>query len=110
VISVVNSEGMEKESDRLPALLLSVVDELLDALCLLRGQSGILTREVARQRLIRAGVTGIHGGDACTVSDPARFFSYRRDGATGRMTVTIGWTGREDSEARQLQVVTDVRP
>jgi|APTNR8051073442_1049403.scaffolds.fasta_scaffold43032_2 type IV pilus assembly protein PilV len=32
------------------------------------------------------------------------------DGATGRMTVTIGWTGREDSEARQLQVVTDVRP
>lgn len=30
--------------------------------------------------------------------------------ATGRMTVDIAWTGREASEARQLQVTTDVRP
>lgn len=29
---------------------------------------------------------------------------------TGRMTVTIGWTDKQSSEARQLQVVTDVRP
>lgn len=32
------------------------------------------------------------------------------DTGTGRMTVTIGWTGKLESDARQLQVVTDVRP
>lgn len=29
---------------------------------------------------------------------------------TGQMTVTIGWTARQGEDARQLQVVTDVRP
>lgn len=29
---------------------------------------------------------------------------------TGQMTLNIAWTGKEASEARQLQVVTDVRP
>lgn len=31
------------------------------------------------------------------------------DAATGRMTVSIGWTGRDASDPRQLDVVTDVR-
>lgn len=44
---------------------------------------------LARQRLHRAGVTHVTGGDACTVSDPARFFSFRRDGATGRMAALV---------------------
>ncbi|MDV6348451.1 peptidoglycan editing factor PgeF [Nitrosomonas sp. Is35] len=44
---------------------------------------------LARQRLISAGVTEIYGGDVCTYSDPARFFSYRRDGDTGRMAALI---------------------
>jgi copper oxidase (laccase) domain-containing protein len=27
----------------------------------------------------------VHGSGLCTYSDPERFYSYRRDGATGRM-------------------------
>ncbi len=44
---------------------------------------------LARQRLQSKGVTRIYGGDYCTYTDEARFFSYRRDGQTGRMASLI---------------------
>ena len=44
---------------------------------------------LARQRLGAAGVTAIFGGELCTVADAKRFFSYRRDGVTGRMASLI---------------------
>lgn len=47
---------------------------------------------LARQRLVDGGlhVTDIHGGGLCTISDPARFFSHRRDGRSGRIA-TLAW-------------------
>ena len=44
---------------------------------------------LARQRLNALGVTRVYGGDACTYTDKSRFFSYRRDGVTGRMAALI---------------------
>ncbi len=45
---------------------------------------------IARMRLAQAGVIRVHGGDICTISDPQRFFSHRRDARTGRMA-TLVW-------------------
>lgn len=44
---------------------------------------------LARARLQGAGVTNVFGGNWCTHSDSERFFSYRRDGQTGRMASII---------------------
>lgn len=44
---------------------------------------------LARRRLRAAGVSGIHGGGLCTVSDPSRFFSHRRDRPGGRMAALV---------------------
>ena len=40
---------------------------------------------LARMRLNALGINQICGGDCCTYRDVQRFFSYRRDGVTGRM-------------------------
>lgn len=47
---------------------------------------------LAARRLNAAGVTRIYGGGFCTYSDSERFFSYRRDGVTGRMASVIWLT------------------
>jgi hypothetical protein len=44
---------------------------------------------LARIRLAAAGVRQVHGGGFCTFNDSKRFFSYRRDGVTGRMATLI---------------------
>lgn len=44
---------------------------------------------LARRRLARIGVLRIHGGGICTHADAARFYSYRRDGVTGRFASMI---------------------
>ncbi len=45
--------------------------------------------ELARQRLYAQGLAQVHGGGFCTYTDSERFFSYRRDGRTGRMASLI---------------------
>ena len=44
---------------------------------------------LARAILTEAGVTRFYGGDRCTYTEEAHFFSYRRDGQTGRMANLI---------------------
>lgn len=44
---------------------------------------------LARLMLARDGVTRVHGGGICTASAPERFYSYRRDGVTGRQASLI---------------------
>jgi len=45
---------------------------------------------LARLVLAAAGVTSVHGGGWCTHNDAGRFYSFRRDGVTGRMA-TLAW-------------------
>lgn len=51
---------------------------------------------LARQRLAASGVHQVSGGRWCTVDEPLRFFSFRRDrrsGPTGRMAAAIAPAG-----------------
>jgi len=38
---------------------------------------------------VERGVSAIYGGNECSFTDAGRFFSYRRDGVTGRMSTLI---------------------
>ena len=49
---------------------------------------------LARQRLQRYGVKKIYGGEFCTFSNPDCFYSYRRDGVTGRQA-SLTWIEAE---------------
>lgn len=44
---------------------------------------------LARQRLARLGAESVHGGGCCTFSEAQRFYSFRRDGVTGRMASLV---------------------
>lgn len=45
--------------------------------------------QLAKLRLNKMGVSHIYGGEHCTLSEEEQFFSYRRDGVTGRMASLI---------------------
>lgn len=57
---------------------------------------------LARQRLSRMGITAVYGNDGgagwCTVSNPARYFSHRRDavarGGSGRLAACVWLASR----------------
>jgi copper oxidase (laccase) domain-containing protein len=44
---------------------------------------------LGRLALCAVGVDRVHGGGACTATDAARFYSYRRDGVTGRHAALV---------------------
>ena len=79
----VGPEVREAFTTRLPSL----------AECFVANARGRLQADLyglARRQLAAAGVNAVYGGDWCTASDPRRFFSFRRDGTTGRMA-TLAW-------------------
>ncbi|MDH5764864.1 MAG: peptidoglycan editing factor PgeF [Gammaproteobacteria bacterium] len=45
--------------------------------------------QIARIRLQKINISSVSGGNFCTYTDSARFYSYRRDGDTGRMATLI---------------------
>lgn len=49
---------------------------------------------LARRKLAAAGVAGVSGGGFCTLTDTARFFSYRRERDSGRMAALL-WLAPE---------------
>jgi YfiH family protein len=58
----------------------------------LRNQTGRWQSDLSglgRQRLAAAGVKRVYGGNVCSYSDTAGYFSYRRDGECGRMASFI---------------------
>jgi copper oxidase (laccase) domain-containing protein len=44
---------------------------------------------LARLMLARDGVTSVAGGTHCTATEIDRFYSYRRDGVTGRQASLV---------------------
>lgn len=64
--------------------------------CFVPGRAGRWLADLpalTRRALAAVGVQRVHGGEACTVGEPERFFSYRRDGVTGRMASLV-WRDR----------------
>lgn len=51
---------------------------------------------LARQALAQEGVRDISGGNWCTASDAARFYSFRRDRVTGRHAAVIWLSTKPD--------------
>ncbi len=45
--------------------------------------------QLARLTLAKVGVTQVSGGNFCTVNEAGKFYSFRRDGVTGRMASFI---------------------
>jgi hypothetical protein len=45
--------------------------------------------QLARLQLQSLGVESVSGGDRCTYAEPQHFYSYRRDGETGRFASLI---------------------
>lgn len=63
-----------------------------------RGHWKVDLYALARRRLAAVGVTDVHGGTLCTMSDPHRFFSHRRDRRGGRIA-TLAWIAGAGAQA-----------
>lgn len=84
----ISTQAFEVGDDVYQALAL----DKRSASCFIAGDSGHWYAdlyELARIRLRQTGVDAIYGSDFCTYRDAQHFFSYRRDGKTGRMASLV---------------------
>lgn len=63
-----------------------------------RGRWQCDLRQLADLRLRALGVASIHGEPRCTFAEPESFYSFRRDGVTGRMAA-LAWIAERDDAA-----------
>jgi Tfp pilus assembly protein PilV len=85
-------------------LLSTVLVDVSNATCYTLPQVGVCGSATAKSGTT-AWQTRVTSALPGTVSSGAVL-----DAATGRFTVSIGWTGKASADARTLQVTTDVRP
>jgi len=84
------SQDAFEVGDEVRALFVDVDAQAASAF--IPGRSGKWYADIytlARLRLNALGITRIYGGNYCTYRESEHFFSYRRDGATGRMGTFI---------------------
>jgi polyphenol oxidase len=84
------SQNVFEVGDEVRAIFIATQPQASSAF--ISGRSGKWFADIytlARLRLNALGIAKIFGGDYCTYSDSERFFSYRRDGVTGRMGTFI---------------------
>lgn len=88
----ISQDAFEVGEDVLEAFSMSPQPILSKAFMPIKGRPGKYLANLyllAQDRLRSVGVEHISGGGFCTFHDSARFFSYRRDGITGRFASLI---------------------
>lgn len=92
--------GAFEVGDAVRAALLSESDRVITAFIPNGAHSWLADLyEIARILLRSHGVQQIYGGGFCTFAESDRFFSYRRDGLTGRMATLI-WVAENKRQRR----------
>ena len=89
-----------------------VASDTSAAACFVRTRPGHWLADLAalaRRRLHRAGVQGVHGGGFDTLSD-ARFYSYRRDGARSGRFASLIWLADNRADRHPVKLLESRRP
>lgn len=87
----IGPSAFEVGSDVLAAFSLFEDDPAVQPIASVSDKYFLDLNVLARRQLLALGLNASHikGGDVCTYSDPQRFYSFRRDGQTGRMVTLI---------------------
>lgn len=88
----IGPDAFEVGADVKAAFDTALPDQAADAFRPYPGRPGKYLADMAllaRRALARTGVTRVHGGERCTATETDRFYSYRRDGVSGRQASLI---------------------